>query len=66
MTETYSLTIYDETPLSTETFEALPENITTESAENGERILVHDDSPDDIRLEVFVPEGTAYTLRKEV
>jgi hypothetical protein len=61
----YSLAIHDnETTFSTETFEADPQKITTESAENGERVVVYDDGPEDIFLEAFVPEGTAYTLRK--
>jgi len=42
----YSLAIHDnETTFSTETFEADPQKITTESAENGERVVVYDDGP---------------------
>ena len=61
----YTLEIHDGgAPILTETFEARPEQVTTESTGNGERIIVSDDF-DDILLEMFVPKGTAYTLRKE-
>lgn len=62
----YILTVHDyDEAITTETFEADPKFITTESTENGEKIVVTNDDPDDIKLEVFVPRGTPYTLRKE-
>ncbi|WP_395166351.1 hypothetical protein [Natrinema pallidum] len=63
----YVLTIHNDKapPNSTEHFEANPAQITTESVQNGERIAVHDDKPDNLLLEAFVPSGTAYTLRRK-
>lgn len=64
MPSEYVLTVYDDTPATRETFEATSKDIKTESTANGERITVYDGDPNDVLLEVFVPAGTSYTLRK--
>jgi hypothetical protein len=64
MVQEFTVCIYDTNPARTETFETDPEAVTTESTENGERITVTD-GPDNTRLEVFIPKGTAYTLKRE-